>query len=205
MRVDHTYYLKKTTFRAHTFLTDVPLHDLWAIMLHTRGPKRNIQDVQRVFAAIRAQKIDPMVSLLFRVRSRLGRLFRWDLGHDETTALSYLHRLSDDDRKRTLQTPDRVDEAAGFRLLYAFENEALLEVINNTAHTFVLIAMEPVAEGYIMYLAIYVKKRSWLTALYMALIDPIRRYIIYPAMIHDFEQAWADIYAKPPQTARRRR
>ncbi|MCG3773996.1 MAG: hypothetical protein JW395_0813 [Nitrospira sp.] len=102
--------------------------------------------------------------------------------------------------------PGAIDPATGLREVYTFENETLLEAVSNVAHAFVLLAIEPVAEGYIMYVAIYVKNTSWFTPLYLALIDPFRRFIVYPVLIHDLEQAWSDLYAKRPQrpVARRR-
>ena len=78
MRVKHGHYKYKTPFRAHSFLSDVPLHDVWAILLHARGPKRNIQDVRRVLASLRTEHPDPLVAFFLRARQRLGRIFEWD-------------------------------------------------------------------------------------------------------------------------------
>ena len=38
---------------------------------------------------------------------------------------------------------------------------------------------------------------SFLQALYMAVIDPFRRLVVYPAMLGDLEKAWARAYAEP--------
>ncbi|TMG01470.1 MAG: DUF2867 domain-containing protein, partial [Chloroflexi bacterium] len=49
--------------------------------------------------------------------------------------------------------------------------------------------------GYTLYLAIYVKPVSRLTTLYMALIDPFRRLIVYPALGRQIQQRWSRTYA----------
>jgi hypothetical protein len=49
--------------------------------------------------------------------------------------------------------------------------------------------------GYTLYLAIYVKPVSRLTPLYMALIDPFRRLIVYPALGRHVQQRWSRTYA----------
>ena len=79
-----------------------------------------------------------------------------------------------------------------FRVIYEFENEALSEIINGTVHAFSLLALEPVADGYQVCWAIYVKNVNWLTPFYMALIDPFRRILIYPILIRHIERAWME-------------
>ena len=212
MRVDHGHYKNKTPFRAHSILHDVPLHDVWAILLHTRGPQRNIQDVRRVLTAMRSDHPDSLLVFLLKTRRRLGRLFKWDSSNGATPDSSYLYRLTPDDHSRSLEPPGTIDEASGFRLLYGFENEALFEHINGTGHRFFVIAMEPVAEGYILYAAIYLKKTGWFTPYYTAMADLFRRHFIYPIIIHDLESVWAELYARqrphqpqPPAPTRRLR
>ena len=68
-------------------------------------------------------------------------------------------------------------------VVYSFENEALHEIINATGHHFLLMSMEPAEGGYTVYWAIYTKNTSWLTPLYMMLIDPVRRALVYPNII----------------------
>ncbi len=77
-----------------------------------------------------------------------------------------------------------------FRTVYTFDDEALAEMMNRTAHAFICMALEPVTDGYRMYWAIYVRETSRLTPLYMALIDPFRRYIVYPAIVTATEREW---------------
>ena len=201
MRVKHGHYKYKTPFRAHSLLSDVPLHDVWAILLHARGPKRNIQDVRRVLASLRTEHPDPLVDFFLRARQRLGRIFEWDDENHGTPDSSYVHRLTPDDRSSSLEPPGTIDPASDFRVLYVFENEAAFEVINGTGQSFYVIAMEPVAEGYILYAAVYVKQTSLLTPFYTVVADPFLRYIIYPTIIHNLESLWAGLYARTRQHA----
>ncbi len=66
--------------------------------------------------------------------------------------------------------------------------------MNATVHAFSLMAMEPAMDGYTVYWAIYVKKTNWLTPIYMTLIDPFRRHIVYPAITKKLERAWTSAY-----------
>jgi hypothetical protein len=42
-----------------------------------------------------------------------------------------------------------------------------------------------------LYWAIYVKPVGRLTPVYLALIDPFRRFVVYPALIRDIQAVWA--------------
>lgn len=76
--------------------------------------------------------------------------------------------------------------------MYTSETEAIGEVINRTVHAFLVFALEAEkdGDGYTLYLAIFVKPVSRFTRFYMALIDPFRRYVIYPALIRRVQRAW---------------
>jgi Protein of unknown function (DUF2867) len=68
-----------------------------------------------------------------------------------------------------------------FRVVYRFENEQLVEIQNRTVHAAALSALAERADSYRFYFAIYVRQRTWVTPFYMGLIDPFRKWIIYPA------------------------
>jgi hypothetical protein len=53
----------------------------------------------------------------------------------------------------------------------------------------------------VLVLGIYVKKVSGLTPLYMALIDPFRRFIVYPALVRHVEQMWGSTQILAPERA----
>jgi hypothetical protein len=51
------------------------------------------------------------------------------------------------------------------------------------------------AAGYRLYSAIYVKNVSRFTPLYMALIEPFRRFVVYPAILRRLRSAWMAVYS----------
>ncbi|NNG15685.1 MAG: DUF2867 domain-containing protein [Gemmatimonadales bacterium] len=182
--------------RAHEFLSDAPLHDVWRIRLSGGGPDLTVAEVVDQFVEVIRSAVETgagggsVVRALFGIRSALGRAFGWDRKTPASLAPSYLDRLSGDDRARTLETPG--SKRYFWTTLYAFEREALGEVINQTVHSFLLFALEPSegGGGYTLYWATYVKPVSWFTPFYMAVIDPFRRLLIYPALIRRFEASW---------------
>jgi hypothetical protein len=56
------------------------------------------------------------------------------------------------------------------------------------------LALVPRGDGYTLYMAIYVNPVSRLTPLYMALIDPFRRFCVYPALTRDAQRNWSRAY-----------
>lgn len=178
--------------RVHAFLGDVPLHDVWSVDLPGGGPERSVEDLRAIFAEERLRSVNPAVSALFRLRLALGRVFRWDDEPRSATRPSYAERLDADDRDRSRVAPGSSDGL--FSVLYVFENEALGEVSNATVHAFSCMVLEPGAAGYTLYWAIYVQPVSRLTPFYMALIDPFRRWIIYPAILRHVRKAWIHAY-----------
>ena len=177
--------------RCHALLHDVPLHDAWVVELDGGGPGRTMRDVH----ALRERRGPPAsraVRTLFALRFALGRFLGWDGDERNPIAESYVHRLTDDDRARSLVTPGTPH--GRFRTLYLFPDESLLEVQNATVHAFLAMALRPRADGYTLHWGIYVQPVGKITRLYMAVIDPFRRWIVYPALIRDMRTAWARTY-----------
>lgn len=179
-------------FRVHTFLTDVPLHDVWTVSLPGGGEGRTIRDIQALLKDGALERANPVVRGLFGLREVLGRFFGWDDAQHDVPEVSYVHCLTETDRTRSLDAPGSQD--GPFRVVYTFPQEALSEIRNGTVHAFSALAMIPTAEGYRVFWAIYVKRVSWLTPWYMALIDPFRRLFIYPAIIKRLRQSWSTAY-----------
>jgi hypothetical protein len=178
-----------TGFRVHSFLADVELHDVWIFNLPGGPEDLTLRDAQESIARQSPYEANTAVALLVGVRMFLGGLLGWDDDKYFDVASSYTHRLTADDRERTLEEPGSGGDM--FKTVYAFENEMLAEMMNRTAHAFFCMAMEPAADGYRMYWAIYVRETSALTPYYMALIDPFRRHLVYPSIVHNVERAWA--------------
>jgi hypothetical protein len=122
------------------------------------------------------------------VRLFVGRFFGWDRTTFERNAPTFAHRLTPADRARSL-APVGMPEGL-FRVVYHFENEQLEEVINRTAHAAALSALVETANSYRFYFAVYVRNVGWLTPLYMALIDPFRKLIVYPSLLRSVRANW---------------
>ena len=179
-------------FRVHTFLVDVPLHDVWSFPLHGGGRDRTIQDVASLLQGDALAEANAIVRALFRLRGVLGRLFGWDEARYDAPESSYINRLTEADRLQSLDEPG--SQQGSFRVIYRFTHESLAEIQNGTVHAFSAMAMAPTPEGYRVYWAIYVKPINWLTPWYMACIDPFRRIFVYPALIKRLQQAWRTMY-----------
>jgi hypothetical protein len=63
-------------------------------------------------------------------------------------------------------------------------------LINRTAHAAALSALVETAAGYRFYLGVYVRSVSRFTPFYMALIDPVRKLIVYPSLLHSVRARW---------------
>ena len=113
---------------------------------------------------------------------------RWDGERHDAPAASYVTRLTEADRLQSRVQPGT--RAGRFRVLYVLQNEALSEIRNATVHGFLALALTRCEPGYVLYVAIYVRAVSRFTALYMALIDPFRRFVVYPALGRQVQQAW---------------
>lgn len=186
-RVDPAYF-RRLDLRAHELLADVPLHDVWMVELPGGGPNRTLSDTRVFMKPANLMSLNPVVGGLFQLRAWLGRVFRWDSTTRTLSGQSFIHRLSDEDRKLSLIEPGSLD--GPFTVIYVRPFEAVSEIRNATVHAFSVLAFEPRSEGYRLFWAIYVAPVSRLTALYMALIDPFRRVLIYPAVLRHIHQSW---------------
>ena len=140
-------------------------------------------------------EVGPITKALFWLRGMIGRIFHWDNVKELSESVSYLSRLNEEDRTRSLITPGK--EQGISRVLYCFENEFLAEIVNRTVHCFWLMASERTATGYALYLAVYVKKLNWFTPIYMALVSPMLKWIIYPSMENGVKRRWAKAFPVP--------
>ena len=183
---------QRLNLRCHALLSDVPLHDVWAIPLHGGGPGRSIQDARAIFFDGRRPS-NLSIRGLFALRFALGRAFGWDDERHNPSSGSYVNRLTEADRSQSQVAPGTRE--GRFRVLYVSGEEALSELRNATVHAFLALALTPSPRGYTLYLAIYVKPVGRLSTLYMALIDPFRRLIVYPVLGRQVQQRWSRAYA----------
>ena len=131
-------------------------------------------------------------AFLSALRVRLGKIFRWDkemnvLPIPGCTEASLAERM-DEALRATVQekTSGRIlrIEDYPFRLVYGTEEEILMELSNNTVHGVLHFARVSVDETrFKIRMSILVKTRGLSGRLYMALIMPFRRFVVYPAMM----------------------
>ncbi len=184
--------LQALPLEAHAILADVPLQDVSAIDLPGGGAGRTLRDVHALISTRGLIQTNTITRALFGLRFWLGRVFGWDRPEHDRAEDSYLARVSEALRARSQVTPGTMER--GFRLLYRLEQESLSEIRNATVHAFLCAALRERPGGYRLYWGIYVEPTSRLTPVYMALIEPFRRFVVYPAMFRRLRNAWTARY-----------
>jgi uncharacterized protein DUF2867 len=166
----------------------VPLHDVWAIDLPRTCSGITLDEFLRR-ASWCLLTPSPVVRALLNIRLFVGRLLGWDREPAATAWESFATRMTTADRSRSL-VPAGTREGL-FRVVYRFENEQLLEVINRTAHAAALSALVEKASAYRFYFGFYVRSGgSRLTPIYMALIGPFRKLVVYPSLLRTVRAKW---------------
>ena len=194
-----TQEFERLPLRVHTFLAGVPLHDVWSVDLPRWRAGVTLDDFLRTTSN---GKLDTcgcskssslftpslLVRTLLDIRFFVGRFFGWDHEPSATAWETFATRLTDIDHARSLAAAGTRD--GFFRIVYRFENEQLVELINRTAHAAALRALVETATAYRFYLGVYVRSVSRFTPFYMALIDPFRKLIVYPSLLHGVRASW---------------
>ena len=194
-----TQEFERLPLRVHTFLAGVPLHDIWSVDLPRWRAGVTLDEFLQTASN---GKVDtcgcskssslftpsPLVRILLDIRFFVGRLFGWDREPPATPCKTFATRLTDTDRSRSLVMAGTRDGL--FRVVYRFENEQLLELINRTAHAAALSALVETATAYRFYFAVYVRGVSQFTPFYMASIDPFRKLIVYPSLLRSVRARW---------------
>lgn len=174
--------------RVHTLLADVPLHDVWVVDLPAQRGGVTLSEFLGRASRDGIHKLPPAARALMGLRLFLGRIFRLEAEPKDASSASFGNRLTAEDRARSLVAPGTPESL--FRVVYRFENEQLLEIQNRTVHGAALSALTERVDGYRFYFAIYVRPTSWITPLYMSLIHPFRKWIVYPALLRNIRRAW---------------
>jgi hypothetical protein len=185
--------------RVHTFLADVPVHDVWFIDLprwragimldeFLRTPSNSKLDACGCSESSSLFTQSLLVRILLHIRFFVGRFFGWDPEPPATTRKTFAARLTDTDHSRSLVMAGTRD--GFFRVVYRFENEQLLELMNGTVHAAALTTLVETANAYRFYLGVYVRSVSRLTPIYMTLIGPFRTLMVYPSLLRGVRVRW---------------
>jgi hypothetical protein len=175
--------------RVHDFLAGVPLHDVWAIDLpHARAGITLDEFSRKVGAGALPFKDSQATGALLKLRFFLGRIFGWDREPPANAWESLATRLTAADRSKSLVPAGKREGV--FQVVYRFENEQLLELVNRTAHAAAFGALVEMANHYRFYFAVYVQSVGGFTPVYMALIDPFRKLIVYPSLLRGVRENW---------------
>jgi hypothetical protein len=194
-----TQEFERLPLRVHTFLAGVPLHDVWSVDLPRWRVGLTLDEFLRTANNCELDTcgcsnssslftLSPIVRILLDIRFFVGRLFGWDREPIATAWKSFATRLTDSDDSKSVVPAGTRD--GFFRVIYRFENEQLLELINRTAHAAALGALIETATVYRFYLGVYVRSVSRFTPFYMALIDPFRKLIVYPSLLRSVRARW---------------
>lgn len=190
MSTDTIDRFRRLPLNAHRFLDGVPLHSLDFVELPGGPSGMSMPQLREAigFDKIGEQELGFVPKALFGLRGLIGKMFGWDDVPQLVESNSYLSQLSDADRAKSLIPPGKTEGIN--RIIYCFENEQMMEIINRTVHCFWVLASQPLPGGYGLYVAVYVKRLNWRTPIYMAVITPMLKWIIYPAMLNGVKRAW---------------
>jgi hypothetical protein len=187
-------------WRIREIAPDFTVEDVWALPVH--GGAADFQALLEEMASVDPANADSLAARsLWRLRDHLGRwldLGRISTAADDdasgglpipgTTETSLAGRLPDDLR----DTAADVDfGSVPFTPLYRTDDEFAAEVSNKTVHAVLHLAWVEQGDGrYQGQMAVYVKPRGAFGRGYMALIKPFRHWIVYPALMRQFERTW---------------
>lgn len=182
---------ERLPLRVHDLLAGVPLHDVWAVNLPHIRSGITLDKFLRA-ASGRPYTASGPAHALLKFRFLIGRLLGWDREPPVSAGELFATRLTSADGSKSLVQAGTRE--GPFRVVYRFENEQLLELINRTAHAAALSALVETQDYYRFYFAVYVRSVSRFTPVYMALIDPFRKLLVYPSLLRSIRRKWDEIY-----------
>ncbi len=178
---------ERLPLRVHALLAGVPLHDVWVVDLPRVRGGITLDEFLRA-AGGRPFTPSPIVRALLSIRFFVGGLFGWDREIDRPVRDTFAARLTAADTARSLAPAGT--RQGPFRVVYRFDNEELLELINRTAHAAALSTLVETAHGYRFYFGVYVQELGRFTRAYMTVIDPFRKLVVYPSLLRSVRSTW---------------
>ena len=179
---------------AHRVLAGVPLRDVHALDLPGGGEGRSLEDVHALLEEQDLLSANTATAILVRLRFGIGRLLRWD---DEPATRETRVTVPPDVAARSLLPPGSKDGL--FTVVYALDREDVRELVNRTVHVCLVSVLVPRGDGYRLLWAVHVGRVSRLTPVYLAAIEPFRRWVVYPSMLGRIRKAWQQRYVPVPR------
>lgn len=198
MNADDKIRFEQMSLFAHKFLDGVPLKSLYRLDLAGGRIGMSVLDIKEA-VGFNTEELETgiLTKSLFWLRGLIGRIFGWDDADKLEESVSFLPRLTAEDKARSMVEPGKKEGIS--RVLYCFENEFVAEIINKTVHCFWVMAKEETSNGYAMYMAVYVRKLNWFTPIYMALVTPMLKWVIYPSLNETVARNWMKTQNPRPQ------
>lgn len=172
-------------WRVHDLIHDFGVEDVW--LLPARSGADGLASWVDHFAGEGDRDLHPVVRALMAARWKIGAALGWD-GPEKGIGgaiTSLRERLPQDLLAR--RGPDL--RSVPIRSVYLTDQEWLCEIGNRTVHGLMHISWVPLEDGgYRGQMAVITKPNGLLGTVYMALIKPIRLWIVYPAMLRGFAE-----------------
>ena len=197
MSEDYQNNFCRIPIKAHQFLADIPMHSFDFIELKGGREGMQMDEIYRITGLNQAEEyeLNFVTKSLFWLRGQIGKILGWDDVPEMINKHSWLKHLTAEEREKSLIPSGKVESIN--TILYCYKNEILFEIINRTVHCFWVLASEEKNDGYDLYVAIYVKKINWRTPIYMTLVSPMLKWIIYPSIKKSIQRNWEKTF--PPR------
>jgi hypothetical protein len=202
MRISNAVH-EARPWRIRDIAPEFKVEDVWALPVH--GSAGDFQTLLEIMVSLDPTKSESLPTrMLWGFRDRLGVWF--DLGRASvpvddaradaegqlpipgTTETSLNDRLPED---LSNTATDLTFTSMPIAPLYRTDDEFAAELSNRTLHAVVhLTWIDQGAGRYRGHLAIYAKTRGSLGKVYVALVRPFRRWIVYPGLLRQIEKAW---------------
>jgi hypothetical protein len=175
-------------------LAEHPVHDVWQVDLPTAARSCTIPALLARVRDRRGRGMPWTVRALFGLRAVVGTV----LGLDAPTARrggavpanAIEASVPEALRRRSAVAPGTPE--GPFVTLFRDDHEAVYAAINATVDARLLVAIAPLPEGARLTWATFVRPVGRITPVYMGLIDPFRRILVYPALERWLVEAWSD-------------
>ncbi len=194
-------------WKVHEIAQDFMLLDVWEYPILADSSKdQDFLFFLKIIQKPAPDKVNRSVSirflaagLLVSLRMYLGKILGLDknintLPIPGCQEISIKERLSIEDRKRSLALSELGISDSGnetWRVVYLYENEMLIELSIDVVHVLMHRGwVHKSGNFFTAQLAVYAKPRGMIGHLYLQLIMPFRRSIIYPALMENVKNTW---------------